>query len=111
MTVYNVYLPLFEDPDYSYSISLQGQSYTIRITYNERCKLYFLSLLNADDNPVVQGMALVPNYPIMEDYPTYPLTGFFWLQEKAEIISEPYKVYPDKIDQYYDLYYTYITED
>jgi hypothetical protein len=111
MTVYNIPLPIYDDVDYTYSVALQGQSYILQLTYNERVGLYFLSLFNEDTTPILQGVGLVPEYPIAEDYALYPLTGFFWLQAKADIISEPYKIYPDKLSQYYDFYYTYITED
>jgi len=33
------------------------------------------------------------------------------MEEKADIISEPYKTYPEAIDQYYNLFYLYETED
>ena len=29
------------------------------------------------------------------------------MEEKANILSEPYKVYPDQIHQYYNLYYIF----
>lgn len=111
MALYNVVLPLFDEPDYSYAIALEGESYILRFTYNERAQLYFLSLSSEDGTPIVQGVGLVPEYPIMEDYAVYPLTGFFWLEKKAELISEPYKKYPDTLSEYYDFYYSYITED
>ena len=106
-----VTMPLFGDPFYTYTISLQGESYIFEFLYNERAKLYFISLYNADNVPIILGEALVPNYPIFEDYATFPLTGFLWMEEKADIISEPYKAYPEAIDQYYNLFYLYETED
>jgi len=100
-------LPLFADPYYSYPIALQGSSYILEFIYNERTQLYSLSLFDSESNPIVVGEALVPNYPIFKDYAIFPLTGFFWMEEKADIISEPYKAYPDSLDQYYNLYYLY----
>jgi hypothetical protein len=100
-------LPLFADPYYSYPIALQGNSYILEFIYNERTQLYSLSLYDSESNPIVLGEALVPNYPIFKDYAIFPLTGFFWMEEKADILSEPYKVYPDSLDQYYSMYYMY----
>lgn len=100
-------LPLFADPYYSYPIALQGNSYILEFIYNERSQLYSLSLFDSESNPIVLGEALVPNYPIFKDYAIFPLTGFFWMEEKADIISEPYKIYSDSLDQYYNLYYLY----
>lgn len=102
-----VSLPLFSDADYEYSIALQGDSYILRFIYNERMQLYTISLYDADNNPIIIGEALVPSYPIFLEYAIYPLTGYFYMEEKANILSEPYKVYPDQIDQYYWLYYIY----
>jgi hypothetical protein len=100
-------LPLFADPYYSYPIALQGNSYILEFIYSERTQLYSLNLFDSESNPIVVGEALVPNYPIFKDYAIFPLTGFFWMEEKADIISEPYKAYPDSLDQYYNLYYLY----
>lgn len=111
MSTKYVNLPLFPDPSYSYSVSFQGNSYVIEFTYNERVQLYFINLYDAENNPIVLGEALVPNYPIFKDYALFPLTGFIWMEEKADIISEPYKKYPDLLDQYYNAFYIYEQED
>lgn len=111
MTDYYIALPLYPDPDYNYAVNLQGNSYVLDFKYNERAGLYFISLSTAENVPLVLGEALVPTYPIMKDYALNTLTGFFWMEEKANIISEPYKAYPDSIDQYYNLFYCYSTEN
>lgn len=105
-----VTLPLYDDSFYEYGISLQGQYYILEFQYNERAKLYFFNLYTDDRVPVVLGEALVPTYPLFKDYNIEGLTGFFWLEEKANILSEPYKVYPDKLTQYYNFFYLY-TDD
>lgn len=104
-------MPLFSDPYYTYTIAFQGNSYILEFIYNERSQLYFINLYDADNNPIVLGEALVPNYPIFADYALFPLTGFIWMEEKANITGEPYKTYPDSIDQYYNLYYLWTTDD
>ncbi len=110
MADYYISLPLYEDPYYTYSFAAQGQSYVLEFIYNERAKLYYMNLLDSDNNPIVTGEALVPTYPLFLDYALFPLTGFFWLEEKSTLVSEPYKAYPDKISQYYNFYYTYTEE-
>lgn len=105
-----VTMPLFPDSYYTYTIAFQGNSYILEFIYNERSSLYFINLYDADSNPIVLGEALVPNYPILLDYALFPLTGFIWMEEKADIISEPYKVYPDSIDQYYNCFYIFSEE-
>jgi hypothetical protein len=105
-----VIVPLYEDPFYSYAISLEGESYILEFQYNERAELYFLSIYTADREPVVLGVGVVPYYPITLDYILPGLSGYFWLEEKATYNSEPYKEYPDKIHEYYNAYYIYSSE-
>jgi hypothetical protein len=109
----NIYVDLLLDdsPIYEYSVSLEGNSYIIEMIYNERSQLYFMSLYDADRNPIVLSAALVPGYPIMLDYALPNLTGFFLLIQKGELTAQPYKEFPDKLNQYYSLVYTFQSED
>lgn len=107
MALQYVSLPLFADPFYEYSIALQGQSLVFRFTYNDRIAGYSIDLLDQDNNPIVIGERLIPGYPIFKEYALFPLTGWVWMEEIAEIISEPYKAYPDKINEYYQMWYVY----
>ena len=111
MALTSVILPLFPDPSYKYSVALEGFSYVLSFTYNERAQLYFWDLLDADNNPIVMGEALVPTYPMFEDYNLPNMTGFFWLEKKAALVTEPYKEFPTKISEYYTFQYVYVTED
>lgn len=106
MTNY-VDVPLLDEPFYDLSISLEGNSYIIEFTYNERMSLYTLSLYDAERNPIVLGVGLVPEYPILLDYAIPNMTGYFLLTRKPTNISEPYKVYPDQLAQYYYLCYVF----
>jgi hypothetical protein len=108
----NIYVDLLLDdsPLYDYSVSLEGNSYIVEMQFNERTQLYHMSLYDADRNPVVLGAGLVPGYPIMYDYALPNLTGFFLLIQKGTLQAEPYKTFPDKLDQYYSLVYTYTQE-
>lgn len=107
MALQYVSLPLFNDVFYEYSISLQNQSVVLRFTYSERSEAYFFDLLDQDNNLIIGGERLVPGYPMFKDYALFPLTGWFWMEEIADIISEPYKIYPDKLDEYYRMWYVY----
>lgn len=109
----DIYVDLLLDdtsPFYEYSVSLEGNSYIIEIVYNERTQLNYLSLYDSDRNPIVLGTGLVPGYPIMVDYALPLLTGFFLLIQKGELQSEPYKTFPDKLNQYYSFVYTYVED-
>lgn len=109
MAIYNqVDLPLYDDADYSYSVSLQSQSYVIRVYYVERTQLWYFSVFEENQTPIFQGLALVPEYPITLDYLKSELTGFFRLVPiPAYKIVDPYLLYPDKIAQYYTFSYVY----
>jgi hypothetical protein len=102
-----VSLPLFDSVDYKYTIALEGGYYSLRFTYNETMQLYTLSIKDVDNNSLVSGVGLVPGYPICADYVLDGLTGFFFLGSKSDKTTEFYKIYPDKIHEYYTLSYVY----
>lgn len=106
-TFSQVDLPLYSDSFYSYQVSLEGISYGIEILYNERNELWHMSIFNDDDTPIIQGIALVPNYPILQDYANLPLTGYFWLKPVPKISSEKYLEKPESLAQYYTFSYIY----
>lgn len=103
-------IPIQDDAFYDLSIALEGNSYIIEFTYVERMSLYTISLYDAERNPIVLGVGLVPEYPIMLDYAIPELTGYFLLTRKPTNISEPYKLYPDTLSEYYYLIYVYSEE-
>jgi len=107
MTIRYVSLPLYEDSYYSYSINLEGNSYKFKFIYNEKMALYTINMFDVDDNAIVLGVGLVPNYTLFADYSIPALTGTFVLLPKSQVPMEFYKLYPDKIHQYYELSYIY----
>ena len=98
-------IPIRDEAFYDLSISLEGISYILEFTYNERMELYTLSLYDSERNPIVLGVGLVPEYPILLDYAIPRMTGYFFLTRKSMNISEPYKLYPDQLSEYYYLVY------
>lgn len=107
MTLKYVNVPLFDDPYYGYSITLEGNSYNLEFLYNGRMGLYILSLLDAEGLNIVRGQALVPAYPLLKEYPIDNLSGFFWLEEISSITREAYKEYPRYLSKYYRMFYIY----
>ena len=103
-------IPIIDDPFYDLSISFEGNSYIMQFVYNERMQLYTMSLFDSDNVAIVQGVGLVPEYPITIDYAIPNLSGYFLLTKKATLISEPYKTFPDKLSEYYWLVYAYEPE-
>ena len=58
---------IIEVPDANDSISrvvLAGTAYQIRFTYNGRGDYWKFSLLDTQSNPIVQGVKIVPNFPL-----------------------------------------------
>jgi hypothetical protein len=107
MTIKHVDLSLTSSPDYEYTVALEGDYFTLRFTYNETMKLYTLKILDSDQNPLLAGVALVPNYPIIGDYVLPGLSGAFILLSKTDQDKEFYKLYPQQINEYYTLHYVY----
>lgn len=101
-------IPLDSSANYDLSITLEGNSYIIEMVYNERAKLYFMSLFDSDRVAIVQGVGLVPNYPIMYDYSLPNLSGWFALIPKGNLDQESYKLYPENLNEYYSLVYAYL---
>lgn len=107
MTARYVDLPLFDDPYYGYSITLEGNSYNLEFLYNERMGLYTLSLFDAEGVSLIRGQAVVPDYPMLKDYALENLSGFFWLEEISNLQDEAYKKYPTYLSKYYRMFYIY----
>jgi hypothetical protein len=59
-------LPLRTDlPHYLFSVELEGRTYTVELRWNERAAGWFLSLLTADEVPIVQGRRVVVGFPLL----------------------------------------------
>lgn len=100
-----VSLPLYRDADYQYTMVLERVAYKMRFYYNERMQHWVVDLRYANNEPIVLGEAVVPEYPLFRDYFT-ELSGFFWLEpigrNKNETITNPFE-----LEKYFRLYYFY----
>jgi hypothetical protein len=86
---------------------LEGQSYVLKVRYNERSEQWFLDFYREDTTAIMLGVGIVPNYPIALDYAIAGLNGFFWLESIAELPTEDYKTYPEELYQYYRFFYIF----
>lgn len=108
MSTYNyINLPLYTDYFYSYTVSLENNTYELEFVYNQYGKKWYMSVYTEDRVPVVLGLALLPEYPIAIDYILPNLSGFFWLYPVAELYTNKYLEEPEAISQYYSLKYAY----
>jgi hypothetical protein len=107
MTLKSILLPLYEESDYFYNVTIERVSYRFRFYYNERMKQWILDIYLSDKTPIILGVCLVPSYPMLYDYLDV-FNGFLWLSpiggNKNETISNPFE-----LSKYYNLYY--ITEE
>lgn len=102
-------LPLYTDADYFYTVSLERVAYRLRLYYNDRMQQWMIDLRYANNDPIVLGEALVPEYPLFFDYVT-ELTGFFWLspigKSQNQTISNPFE-----LNKYFEFNYFYEDSD
>lgn len=112
MTTNFVELPLYPELTYRYSLSLEGRSWQFKFYWVDRAKQWHIDIRQEDQNPVILGYALVPQYPILEDVPLelYGLNGYFTLMPVniavASLITQESSVMPE----FFKLYYVYETE-
>lgn len=100
----NVELPLFSDEDFSYTTPLQGNAYTFRCYYNKRMRQWFFDLSTEDGVMVFSGVGMNAYFPVIADYVSPSLSGFFWLQPKGEGLNQS-ATNPEKLSEYYQLFY------
>lgn len=100
-----VVMPLFEDEFYSYSISLENQSYIVKIYYNRREERWYMDIYYPDEVAVVLGVALVQEYPLLVNYNIEGMNGFFWLEENPDIGTNKIDQYPRHLHKYYRFFY------
>lgn len=97
-------LPLYDSPDYFFTVPLEGTLYKIRLYFNERMQWWMIDLRYANNNPLFLGERLSPNYPLFDDYIKDNLSGFFFLSPKGKYKNQTVRN-PYKLSKYYSLYY------
>lgn len=55
----------FSSPDFSMQVELDGVVYGLRFIYNERSKRFSLSISTEAGEPIVSGIFVVSNYPLL----------------------------------------------
>ncbi len=74
-----VYCPLYEDAYYSYDINLDEEAFTLTFRWNSRLDYYVMDIQDAEEEYILQGVAVVPSYPLIEQYSLSELSGDFFL--------------------------------
>lgn len=95
-------LDLFDYPDYSYIVPLDGIAYKLRFFFNTRAQAWNLEVYLADGTPVSLNNRLIEGSEILGE--SHTIKGYFKLaplvRERNRAIENPFEVW-----KYYGLYY------
>lgn len=110
-TVY-IELPLFLEEKYRYGISLEGISWQFTFYWNGRCGQWHMDIRKEDQTPLVLGIALVAQYPMLVDYnlEEQGLTGYFLLMPVNIAIADQINAESSVVPEFFKLYYVYLSE-
>lgn len=103
-------VPLYSEEIYRYSVVLVGQVRYIRFYYNSRTKLWHMDIDNEGNTPIIKGVALVPNFPIMQDYAIPGWEGHFWLFPKTSTVDVDIKSSRFAIAEHFELYHYHVPQ-
>ncbi len=102
-------LPLYNEPDYSYDVSLNRTSYTIRMFYNERSRSWHMDLQDQEGEYIFQGVRIAEETPLYSgSKDAIADGGYFYLMPVGETRTltldcrDPYR-----IDRWCKLYYLF----
>lgn len=96
-------LPLHEDWDYKYTITLENVAYVIRMYYSERTSEWTMDITTERGVIVSQGMVIRSREAL--PIPSHKgLTGVFWLEPKARDVNQTF-MHPSLINKYFSFYY------
>lgn len=72
------------------TITLQGVTYTLEMQYNVREQLWYMSVLDAAENPIILGIPITIDRYLNQQYSSYLLpNGAFVAQDTSGAGEEP----------------------
>lgn len=112
MTIVEV-LPLYAEYRPVFTISLEGQDRRVRLYWNNRKSNWQIDMYQDDSTPIVLGVALVANYPMLANYSLrkYGLTGSLVLVPKGDTNPHNLNESYENLSSNYILAYIYENED
>lgn len=110
MTTVYTELPLFSDPIYEYTVSLESQQRVLTFYYNETDFAWRMDLRNIDGTAVATGIKLVPEYPILGNFRSPYLSGYFILSTENTKQSERFFTDISIVPNFYRLFHIYDDE-
>lgn len=105
-------MPLYTDLKYRYGMALEGQSFQFTFYWNTRCSQWHMDIRLENQDPVLLGYALVPQYPMLVDYnlEDIGLTGYFLLLPVNATISNKITEESSIMPEFFSLFYIYEQE-
>lgn len=55
-------------PYYSQKTNLEGREFVLRFSYNERIERWYLGIFDEEETPLLQGLKLLANVPLLRHY-------------------------------------------
>lgn len=112
MTVIKTDLPLKTFPYYSYSATVENIVRNFVFTFSDHYGVWHMDIYNPDNEVVIEGVRLVPDYPMLLDYALEHkgLTGAFYLMPINPGIYKDFSTDVEALATYYKLSYFYDDE-
>lgn len=63
-----IIIQLADLPSYRQNVVLDGRVFNVSIAWNDRQKSWTMSLADSDEDPIISGVAIVKNYPLLAQY-------------------------------------------
>lgn len=77
-------------PAYEYTVQLEGITYELRFTFNDRMSKWMISILDVNANLLVGEVPVIVNYPIFDRYKVVGLPpGTIYAFDTANTNTDP----------------------
>ena len=107
MAIRQLLLPLFNDPYYSYSTNLEGNTYILEFLFLERLKSWVLTLKDSEQNVLVRNQRLTQNTLLFKDYKLPNLNGGFYFTPSSEFNPDKAQENIENPRDFFRFYYIY----
>jgi hypothetical protein len=107
MALQQVDLPIFNDTFYSYSVSLEGNRYTLTFLFLERLGQWVLTLQDSEGSVLVRNERLTPETLLFFDYKLPGLSGGFYFQPNTQTAFQDEDNIITRPKEFYKLFYVF----
>lgn len=107
MAIRQLRLPIFNDTYYSYSVSLEGNKYSLEFLFLERVKGWVVTLKNSNGETLVRNQKLTPETPLFIDYKLPDLSGAFYFKPVSQSVYKSETNNLIKPKGFYELFYVF----